>query len=88
MFTLPVLYAMRQEDEVGARLREILTVVEEDALVEEALELIKRSQGRERAQEQVNLYCEKAEAELQKLPATEATDALRELLGFALKRLG
>ncbi|KGM18843.1 polyprenyl synthetase family protein [Corynebacterium auriscanis] len=89
VFTLPVLYAMRQDDEVGARLREILTgPVEDDALVEEALELIKRSEGRERAQEQVQIYRDRAEAELGKLPESEATSALRELLGFALKRLG
>lgn len=89
VFTLPVLYALQQEDEVGKRLREILTgPVEDDELVAEALELIKRSEGRQRAEEQVEHYRNRAEADLDKLPDSVATDALRELLGFALKRLG
>lgn len=89
VFTLPVLYAMGQEDEVGARLREILTgPVTDDALVEEALGLIHQSTGRERALEDVESYRQRAEEELNKLPEGETTSALRELMNFALQRLG
>ncbi|OFS17774.1 polyprenyl synthetase family protein [Corynebacterium sp. HMSC27B11] len=89
VFTLPVLHAMRQEDEVGARLRELLTgPVTDDAVVEECLELIQRSNGRELAERDVEHYRGLAEAELAKLPANEVTEALRHLLAFSLDRLG
>lgn len=89
VWTLPVLYAMRQEDEIGARLRELLVgPVIDDATVDEALELIKRSRGRELAEKDVEHYRALGEQELDKLPANEVTEALRHLMGFALKRLG
>ena len=80
---------MRQEDEIGARLRELLVgPVTDDATVDEALELIKRSRGRELAEKDVEHYRALGEQELDKLPANEVTEALRHLMGFALKRLG
>ena len=89
VFTLPVLHAMRQEDEVGARLRELLTgPVTDDAVVEECLELIQRSNGRELAEQDVEHYRGLADEELAKLPDNEVTEALRHLLAFSLDRLG
>ena len=89
VFTLPVLYAMRQEDTTGARLREILTgPVTEDALVDEALELIRGSEGREKSFEVVQRYRQYGEQELAKLPDNQVTHALRQLMDFALERLG
>lgn len=89
VWTLPVLYALRQDDEIGARLRELLVgPVTDDAAVEEALDLIKRSHGREMAERDVEHYRALGEQELQKLPDNDVTDALRRLMGFALKRLG
>lgn len=89
VFTLPVLYALEQQDATGERLREILVgPVKEDALVEEALELIRGSEGRARAEADVEHYRVLAEQELSKLPDNDASAALRHLLGFALQRLG
>lgn len=89
VFTLPVLHAMRQEDEVGQRLREVLTgPVTDDALVDECLQLIKGSEGRRRAEEDVEHYRKLGEEELAKLPDNEVTNALRHLMEFALERLG
>lgn len=89
VFTLPMLYAMRQDDEIGARLREILVgPVTDDALVDEALELIRKSEGREKSLEDVEHYRALAEAELAKLPDNDVTTALRQLMKFSLERLG
>lgn len=86
--TLPVLFAMEQDDATGARLRELLTKpLTDDAEVEEALELIKSSQGRERTLAAAEEYRLKAEQELEALPAGAVTNALRALLGFAFERL-
>ena len=75
--------------QASARLREILTgPVTDDALVEEALGLIHQSTGRERALEDVESCRQRAEEELNKLPEGETTSALRELMNFALQRLG
>lgn len=89
VFTLPVLYAMREQTEGGARLREVLTgPVTDDALVDEALTLIRASNGRERALEDVRRYRGLGEDELAQLPALPATGALRNLMDYSLERLG
>ena len=89
VFTLPVLYAMQQDDAVGQRLREILTgPVTDDALVEESLDLIRQSSGRQRALEDVERYRSLAEEELDRLPQIDANSALRELMNYSLQRLG
>jgi heptaprenyl diphosphate synthase len=89
VFTLPVLYALKEDSAGGARLREILTgPVTEDALVDEALELIRASQGRERSLADVEHYRRRGEAELSRLPEGAVTTALRRLMDFSLERLG
>ena len=89
VFTLPVLYAMREETVGGARLRELLTgPVTDDALVDEALTLIRASDGRERALADIARYRGLGESELALLPAIPATGALRNLMEYSLERLG
>ena len=60
----------------------------DDALVDEALTLIRASVGRQRAEEVVERYRGYGEDELAKLPDAPATDALRQLMEFSLQRLG
>lgn len=89
VFTLPVLYAMKEQTAGGQRLRELLTgPVTDDELVEEALTLIRESDGRTRALEAVERYRLEGERELAQLPAVPATEALRNLMGYSLRRLG
>ena len=89
VFTLPVLYAMREQTPGGERLREILTgPVTDDALVDEALTLIRASDGRERSLADVELYRDLGEAELALLPENPVTTALRRLMNYSLARLG
>ncbi|HIW90880.1 MAG TPA: polyprenyl synthetase family protein [Candidatus Corynebacterium avicola] len=89
VFTLPVLYAMQEDNAGGERLRELLTgPVTDDALVDEALALVKASEGRQRAEEVVERYRGYGEDELAKLPEGPTTDALRQLMEFSLQRLG
>lgn len=89
VFTLPVLYALQEQTPGGDRLRELLTgPVTDDALVEEALGLIRASDGRERALEDVARYRGYGEDELALLPDIPATEALRRLMEYSLGRLG
>lgn len=89
VFTLPVLYAMREDTAGGARLRELLTgPVTDDGLVAEALTLIRASDGRERALADVERYRGLGEDELALLPDVPATTALRNLMAYSLGRLG
>lgn len=89
VFTLPVLYALREQTPGGERLREILTgPVTDDALVDEALTLIRASGGRERSLADVDHYRALGEAELDRLPENSATAALRRVMGYSLARLG
>jgi heptaprenyl diphosphate synthase len=89
VFTLPVLYAMREQTPGGERLREILTgPVTDDALVDEALTLIRASDGRERSLADVERYRDLGEAELALLPENPVTTALRRLMNYSLARLG
>lgn len=89
VFTLPVLYALREEGEVGDRLREILVgPVTDDALLAEALELLERSSGPARALEQVRELMAEAEAAIADLPEVPAKDALRHVANYTVERVG
>lgn len=89
VFTLPVLYAMREETEVGAQLREILTgPLTDDETVEKVLALLSQSGGRQAALDEVYRYMDIANAELDRLPDNSVKDALRELATFTVKRVG
>lgn len=89
VFTLPVLYALREDSEVGEELRALLTgALTEDADVERALALLGRSQGRQRALDDVHRYLAEAEGQMDRLPESPATNALRMLAKYTIQRVG
>jgi heptaprenyl diphosphate synthase len=81
--TLPVLYALADDatDAGSLRLREILALgpLTDDALVAEALELLRESAGLKRARETVRGYAERARIHLAGLPDGSARRALESL---------
>jgi len=81
--TLPVLYALADDatDPNSLRLREILALgpLTDDALVAEALELLRESSGLKRARETVRGYAELARTHLAELPDGSARRALESL---------
>ncbi len=89
VFTLPVLYALREDTEVGARLREILTgPVTDDALVAEALELLGQSSGTEQALAVVKDLVAQSEETIADLEDIPAKQALLELAQYTVARVG
>lgn len=89
VFTLPVLYALEEDSEVGEQLRGLLTgPLPDDASVARALELLHASTGRTKALADVHRYLAEVEAELDGLPQNAATDALRTLAEYTIKRVG
>jgi heptaprenyl diphosphate synthase len=89
VFTLPVLYALQEDGEVGEQLRALLTgPLTEDDDVERALDLLGRSQGRQRALADVHRYLVEAESQMDRLPDSAATNALRMLANYTIQRVG
>ncbi|QGU03702.1 polyprenyl synthetase family protein [Corynebacterium comes] len=89
VFTLPVLYALEEDSEVGEELRGLLTgPLSDDAEVERALTLLGRSNGRQRALDDVRRYLAEAEAQMDRLPESAATNALRMLANYTIQRVG
>lgn len=89
VFTLPVLYAMEEDTDVGAALRGLLTgPLERDEDVARALELLSRSQGRQRTMAVIENYLRLAEEQIARLPAGPATAALRMLSNYTISRVG
>ncbi|OLR90692.1 polyprenyl synthetase family protein [Actinokineospora bangkokensis] len=83
--TLPMLYAL--QDGADDRLVALLAgPIHADAEVEEALELLRRSSGLERARKTLDSYVDRATTELAALPPGEANDALRELTRYVVDR--
>ncbi|KQB84354.1 polyprenyl synthetase family protein [Corynebacterium oculi] len=89
VFTLPVLYALGEEGEVGERLRALLTgpVTSEETL-HEALDLLERSGGRARAAADAAVWAQRARRHLEVLPEAPATRALDALVRYTAERLG
>ncbi|HEY5853191.1 MAG TPA: polyprenyl synthetase family protein [Aldersonia sp.] len=87
--TLPTLYALREDGPDADRLRVLLDgpVTDDDALAE-ALDLLERSQGMAAAKERLAQYADRAEVELDALPAGPANAALRRLVRFTIDRVG
>ncbi|GAA5155612.1 polyprenyl synthetase family protein [Pseudonocardia eucalypti] len=85
--TLPMLYALR---EPGAdRLRELLAApITEDALVDEALDLLRTGKGLDQARETLAEQAAAARTELETLPACPARDALASLTHYVVDRTG
>ncbi|KXP02502.1 polyprenyl synthetase family protein [Tsukamurella tyrosinosolvens] len=89
VFTLPVLYALRDSGPEADRLREILVgPVTDDALVDEAIDLLGRSAGMNEAQATLARYADDARAELAELPESEPRSSLESLVTFTVARLG
>ena len=86
--TLPVLYAFREEGADADRLRELLAgPVTEDALVDEALELLERSPGMVKAKAKLGEYAVAAKAQLAELPQGPANEALVRLVDYTIERV-
>lgn len=89
VFTLPVLYALEHDSAAAQELRGMLSgALTADADVEKALELIKQTDGRERALADVDSYRRQVVAELDRLPAGPANEALRRLTSATVERVG
>ncbi|WP_297850038.1 polyprenyl synthetase family protein [uncultured Corynebacterium sp.] len=89
VFTLPVLYAMRDEGEAGKQLRELLTgPLTEDADVERALTLIEQTDGRKRALDDVHRYLSIVDTHLDTLPDVPANAAMRQIARYTVDRVG
>lgn len=89
VFTLPVLYALREQTPVGEELRATLTgPLTDDVTVARVLDLLAQSTGREQALADVHRYLNEAESQLELLPQNATTDALRNLAHFTVQRVG
>ncbi|RLK60712.1 polyprenyl synthetase family protein [Actinokineospora cianjurensis] len=83
--TLPMLYALA--DGGDARLHQLLAApITDDAEVDEALELLRRSGGLDRARRTLDSYADRAYAELAALPGCAARDALELLTRYVVAR--
>ena len=89
VFTLPVLYALQEDSEAAARLREILVgPVTEDALVDEALRLLAETDGVARAHAKVEELLAESDRVIAELPDTSAKAALRQVARYTIERVG
>lgn len=85
--TLPMLYALSGEGADADRLRVLLArPITDDAEVDEALTLLRSGPGLTRAREVLTDQAAQARAELDKLPAGPAADALAALTTFVIDR--
>ena len=85
--TLPMLYALQGEGPDADRLRVLLArPITDDAEVAEALELLRTGPGLGRARDVLAAQAAEARAELGKLPACPAADALAALTVYVIDR--
>ena len=89
VFTLPVLYALKDEGEAGEELRGLLTgPLTKDADVERALTLIGQTDGRKRALDDVHRYLSIVDTRLSDLPGIPANEAMRQIARYTVDRVG
>ena len=87
--TLPMLYAAQHTGPDAERLRELLAApLTDDALVDEALTLLRAGDGLERARDTLREQAAQARNELAVLPDCPARDALASLTVFVVDRTG
>ena len=87
--TLPMLYALADPDEAGARLRQLLSApLSDDAEIQEALRLLRDSSALHQARKTLAGYADLARDQLDELPAGAARDALRSLTDYMVERTG
>jgi heptaprenyl diphosphate synthase len=85
--TLPMHYALAEPDPEADRLRELLSgPIADDGDVEEALVLLRRSPGLDRALRTLEDYADRARVELEALPPCPARDALELLARYVVAR--
>jgi heptaprenyl diphosphate synthase len=85
--TLPVLFALADDDPADARLRELVaSPVTDDGLHAEALSLLRSSAGLERADDVLRQYAARARARLDALPTGDVRDALSALCDYVVTR--
>jgi heptaprenyl diphosphate synthase len=85
--TLPVLFALADDDPADARLRELVaSPVTDDGLHAEALSLLRSSAGLERADDVLRQYADRARARLDALPVGDVRDALSALCDYVVTR--
>ncbi|MEU6641098.1 polyprenyl synthetase family protein [Saccharomonospora sp. NPDC046836] len=84
--TLPMLYALA-DDESDPRLVELLAgPLDDDALIDEALGLLRNSRGLERARVTLSDYAQRARTELAALPPSPARDACESVADYLVAR--
>lgn len=87
--TLPVLYALRETGPDADRLRQLLVgPVNDDAVLAEALRLLRGSPGMAKAKETVAQYAAQARSELAALPDLPGRQALATLVDYTVNRHG
>jgi heptaprenyl diphosphate synthase len=89
--TLPVLYALADDGADARRLRELGVgekEITDDAVVAEALDILRGSDGLARTRAALDAQAEAARAELAGLPAGPAREALSALLDYTVERVG
>jgi heptaprenyl diphosphate synthase len=87
--TLPVLYALQDSGPEADRLRELLAgPVDDDAVLAEALGLLRASPGMAKAKDTVARYAAEARDELDKLPDVAGRQALATLVDYTVNRHG
>ena len=87
--TLPMLYAVRDGEPSAPRLRELLAEpLTDDALVNEALDLLRAGDGLDRARATLREQAAQAREELARLPECPARDALASLTVYVVDRTG
>ncbi|ORV10010.1 nonaprenyl/(2E,6E)-farnesyl/geranylgeranyl diphosphat synthase [Mycobacterium celatum] len=87
--TLPVLYALRETGPDADRLRKLLAgPVSDDAVLAEALTLLRRSPGMAQAKNTVARYAAQAREELAALPDLPGRHALATLVDYTVNRHG
>ncbi len=86
--TLPVLYALQEQDMQRTLLPEIQRIHEADGAIDvtRAVEMVKQSRGIERAEHLADRYIQKAMDALQQLPEGKTRKHLQEIAHFVAKR--
>jgi heptaprenyl diphosphate synthase len=85
--TLPVLFALADDDPAGARLRELVAApVTDDDEHAEALALLRSSAALERANGVLAEYADRARARLDAVPPGDVRDALSALCDYVVTR--
>jgi heptaprenyl diphosphate synthase len=89
VLTLPMLYALADGGPQVDRLRDLLAgPLTDDALIAEALKLLRESPGLDRAVHTLRSYTDAARAELEMLPPCPARDALASVTTYLTARTG